>query len=205
MSSDPIEDGREGVEGLAGDGDGHDGAPLFSETGSVDTQTEPETDGEELSETEESPPETETKPLTHLFDLSPRLASLLADKKVFIFLDYDGTLTPIVSDPSAAHLSEEMRELLSKLADLCTIGIVTGRSMKTIKDFVKIQPKDKQNFMYAASHGFDIETGRRAVQHQVGEQYVPFLKRAAGELHERLKHVEGFGMEDNHYAVSAHY
>jgi trehalose-phosphatase len=44
-------------------------------------------------------------------------------------LDYDGTLTPIVADPAAAHLSPTLRQVLAALA--ChlryRVGIVSGR------------------------------------------------------------------------------
>lgn len=32
------------------------------------------------------------------------------DKKLAVFLDYDGTLTPIVRNPDQAYMSEEMRQ-----------------------------------------------------------------------------------------------
>jgi len=35
--------------------------------------------------------------------------------QVLLFLDYDGTLTPIVSDPAAAKLSDETRAVLHDL------------------------------------------------------------------------------------------
>eukprot|EP00920_Eleutheroschizon_duboscqi_P037374 GHVT01089580.1.p1 GENE.GHVT01089580.1~~GHVT01089580.1.p1 ORF type:complete len:625 (-),score=184.43 GHVT01089580.1:1085-2959(-) len=64
------------------------------------------------------------------------LRSELSDKNIFIFLDYDGTLTPIVSNPHEATLSLEMRKLLVRLGNSYPVGIVTGRALRTIKHFV---------------------------------------------------------------------
>ncbi len=33
-------------------------------------------------------------------------------KQVVVFLDYDGTLSPIVDDPDQAHMSDDVRETL---------------------------------------------------------------------------------------------
>uniref|UniRef100_A0A0G4H565 Trehalose 6-phosphate phosphatase n=1 Tax=Chromera velia CCMP2878 TaxID=1169474 RepID=A0A0G4H565_9ALVE len=140
-----------------------------------------------------------------LEDKKAAIRSALTDKRVFCFLDYDGTLTPIVRDPSAAFLPERMRDLLMALSDSCTVGIVTGRALKTIKGFVNISTFEKNNFMYAASHGFHIEIGTKHIHHQVGDQYIPRLKEAAAEIHEKLCHIPGFNMEDNEFAVSVHY
>jgi trehalose 6-phosphate phosphatase len=34
-------------------------------------------------------------------------------KKIVMFLDYDGTLSPIVDDPDRAYMSESVRNFLS--------------------------------------------------------------------------------------------
>jgi alpha,alpha-trehalase len=49
-----------------------------------------------------------------------------------MFLDYDGTLTPIVSDPLKAYLPVETRESLMNLAPRCYIAIITGRCVPSL-------------------------------------------------------------------------
>ena len=77
-----------------------------------------------------------------------------------MFLDYDGTLTPIVSDPDAATLSDHMRDAVGKLSDKATVAIVSGRAREKLRNFVQLP-----ELYYAGSHGFDIDgpggTGRR--------------------------------------------
>ena len=69
-----------------------------------------------------------------------------------VFLDYDGTLTPIVSDPDAATLSDHMRDAVGKLSDRATVAIVSGRAREKLRNFVQLP-----ELYYAGSHGFDID------------------------------------------------
>ena len=79
-----------------------------------------------------------------------------------VFLDYDGTLTPIVSDPDAATLSDHMRDAVGKLSDKATVAIVSGRAREKLRNFVQLP-----ELYYAGSHGFDIDgpggIGRRPI------------------------------------------
>ena len=58
--------------------------------------------------------------------------------QVAFFLDYDGTLTPLVSNPGEATLSEEARDVVRALALLFPTAIVTGRTKAKAHDFVQI-------------------------------------------------------------------
>ncbi len=53
-------------------------------------------------------------------------AAVLRAKRVVVLLDYDGTLTPIVNDPSQALLPSRTRDILVELAERCVVGIVSG-------------------------------------------------------------------------------
>jgi len=55
------------------------------------------------------------------------MTSRLAGHELALFLDYDGTLTPIVDRPEQAILSDDMRSLLARLATRCTLAMVSGR------------------------------------------------------------------------------
>ena len=53
-------------------------------------------------------------------------------------LDYDGTLAPIVADPSAARMLPGVRTLLQRLADRHPIAIVSGRSLEKLTQWVQV-------------------------------------------------------------------
>lgn len=140
-----------------------------------------------------------------------RSAAILEDlkgKRVYLFLDYDGTLTPIVNDPSRAYLPERMRNLLVNLAPSCAkVAIVTGRALRSLRTLTAL-PEDESGglpLLLAASHGFHIVGGSGTIQHQVGAQYIPKLREAAIGIGRALSGVEGVMFEDNDFAISVHF
>ncbi|MCK5534696.1 HAD-IA family hydrolase, partial [bacterium] len=65
--------------------------------------------------------------------------STLFNKKKVVFLDYDGTLTPIVERPELAVLSSEMRAAIKHLAEKYTVAIVSGRMREDVEKLVGIK------------------------------------------------------------------
>lgn len=133
----------------------------------------------------------------HLDELKERLAQ----KDVFIFLDYDGTLTPIVDTPDLAVLPPEMRKTVQRLSKKYKVSIVSGRATEDVRGKVQID-----GIFFAGSHGFEIvdPDGKvtvakeaRNARHVMDEVY--------GKLHARLKGVQGALVENVKYTISAHY
>lgn len=129
------------------------------------------------------------------------IAGSLEHKRPAIFLDYDGTLTPIVSQPEDAILSEGMRSVLSDLATLCTVAIVSGRDRNDVEPLVGLE-----GLVYAGSHGFDIKgpDGLR-LEHEGGRECLPDLEQAEAELGARLSSVAGARVERKRFAIANHY
>ena len=88
-----------------------------------------------------------------------------------VFLDYDGTLTPIVLDPGKAVLADAMRQLLISLSLRFTTAIISGRDLDDLKQFIRLD-----SVILAGSHGFDIEgpAGMR-MQAPDGTSFIPEL------------------------------
>lgn len=84
--------------------------------------------------------------LRHADELASRLARGGA-----VFLDYDGTLTPIVADPEEAHLSAETREVIGELARHVPVAVISGRVLGDVRARVELD-----RIYYAGSHGFEI-------------------------------------------------
>lgn len=123
------------------------------------------------------------------------------DRRVAVFLDYDGTLTPIVERPDLAVLSDDMRATLKALADYCTVFLISGRKRSDIERLVGLG-----NVVYAGCHGFDIAGPKdMAIEHEEGVGYVPVVAQAARELDRRLAGIEGVIVEDKTYAVAVHF
>jgi trehalose 6-phosphate phosphatase len=120
---------------------------------------------------------------------------------IAVFLDYDGTLTPIVRRPEEAELSETMRRVIRKLAKHCAVSIVSGRDLPDVRDLIGIE-----GLYYAGSHGFDIAgPGDRRHEHPAGARWLPQIDEAEEQLKNRLNRVRGCRVERKKFAVAVHY
>lgn len=122
-------------------------------------------------------------------------------KQLTLFLDYDGTLTPIVDRPELATMSEEMRATVKTLADHCTVAVISGRDRRDVERLVKVG-----SLFYAGSHGFDI-AGPQGwhLGYRAGDPYIPSIDRAESSLREALRRVEGTIIERKKYSLALHY
>jgi trehalose-phosphatase len=117
-----------------------------------------------------------------------------------VFLDYDGTLTPIVSQPEDAWLSDSMRQTLRKLAARApVVAILSGRDLDDVCRRVNID-----SIVYAGSHGFDI-AGPRGLRRQMAPEFLPNLDITEKELHEALDGISGARVERKRFSIAAHY
>ncbi len=125
----------------------------------------------------------------------------LDGRRPAVFLDYDGTLTPIVERPEDAKLSDEMRAVVRDLAGELTVAVVSGRDRRDVQRLVKID-----ELVYAGSHGFDIRGPEgMAIEHEVGRDVGPELDEAERELHELTDSIEGAQIERKTYSIAVHY
>ncbi len=118
-----------------------------------------------------------------------------------IFLDYDGTLTPIVEDPDEATLSTKARAVLERLAEHYTVAIISGRDLQDVKNKVGLS-----DILYAGSHGFDIAgPGDTYRDEQRGQPFLPALDRAERRLREDLSDIPGARIDRKRFSIAVHY
>ena len=130
--------------------------------------------------------------------------SALGDLRPAVFLDYDGTLTPIVEHPDLAVLSDHGRTTLEQLAaTTATVAILSGRDADDVIGKVGVP-----GLYYAGSHGFDIRTpSGDAAGGDLDrfDAFLPELEAAEGELRDALADVPGSNIERKRYAIAVHY
>ena len=118
-----------------------------------------------------------------------------------LFLDYDGTLTPIVEHPDLAVLSDEMKGALQDLAKRFPVAILSGRDLADVRKMVGID-----GLVYAGSHGFDVDApealGGRVQQ---GVEAAADLAAAREDLTAKVKDIRGAWVEHKTFAVTVHY
>lgn len=123
-------------------------------------------------------------------------------RRLVFFLDYDGTLSPIVSNPERAFMRDDTRTALRALSRTYVTAVVSGRALEKVRRLVGLD-----DLVYAGSHGFDIDGPQgTSMSHTVGEEWRPKLEHAMDVFRERILPLyPGSSLEDNKYAVSVHF
>jgi len=186
-----VEAGRRGgfalVVGLARGGE--DGEEALREAGADVVLRD--LGGVQVAPRDASPPDA----VRHL----PALLARAAGRDLVVFLDYDGTMTPIVDRPEDAILSASMREAVRRLAGHLPVAVVSGRDRSVVSELVGVE-----GVHYAGSHGMDL-AGPDGVGETRGEAALPALDAAEGMLRERLAGIDGALVERKRFSVAAHY
>ncbi len=127
---------------------------------------------------------------------------ILGKKFLFIGLDYDGTLTPIVSHPDQACLSEDTKSLLADLSNLphTFVCIISGRSCVDVRGKVGIK-----RIIYAGNHGMEIKGGGLSFSIRNSKEYVEEINKICRKLTQRLKGIKDVWVEDKGLTASLHY
>ncbi|MBU2530851.1 MAG: trehalose-phosphatase, partial [Elusimicrobia bacterium] len=121
-------------------------------------------------------------------------------KKTVFFLDYDGTLTPIVDKPSMAVITPEMKSTLRALSEKFQVAIVSGRSREDVENLVGIK-----ELLYVGNHGFDIKGQELELIMPEVQKFMPLIKKITEELYSKLGNIEGCIIEKKKFSAAVHY
>ncbi|XP_014515304.2 probable trehalose-phosphate phosphatase 3 [Vigna radiata var. radiata] len=155
-----------------------------------------------------------------VLDNFDKVMSVAEGKEIVVFLDYDGTLSPIVDDPDKAYMSDAMRAAVREVAYCFPTAIVSGRRKDKVYEFVKLR-----NVYYAGSHGMDISTpsgsskcedqrhqikgvdekGNHVVHFHPAKDFLPTIQEIIKVLKENTRRIKGSMIEDNMFCVTVHY
>jgi trehalose 6-phosphate synthase/phosphatase len=127
------------------------------------------------------------------------ISARLDGRMPVLFVDYDGTLTPIVAHPRRAILSARIRRMLEHLARAMPVVVLSGRGREDLISKVGLR-----GLVYAGSHGFDISSAD-GLRHEVAAEFIPIMKGAAQRLREATAQIEGVVIEEKRFSVAVHY
>ncbi|CAK9174941.1 unnamed protein product [Ilex paraguariensis] len=142
-------------------------------------------------------------------DMFEQITNASKGKQIVMFLDYDGTLSPIVEDPDRAFMDRKMRKTVRKLAGYFPTAIVSGRCRDKVYSFVRLA-----ELYYAGSHGMDIKgpskgskykKGTQGVLFQPASEFLPMIDEVYKALLETTKSTPGAKVENNKFCVSVHF
>lgn len=121
---------------------------------------------------------------------------------ILLMTDYDGTLTPIVDDPSDAVLSAQTRQDLARLA--CSprgrVAVISGRGLEDLQARVALA-----DIIYAGCHGLEVAGPNLTFRHPDAVAQQPMLGAVGEILVRRAPSVSGMRVEVKGLAVAVHY
>src|SRR5215470_10133952 len=139
--------------------------------------------------------------LPHALGESETLAQRFAGKQLAVFLDYDGTLTPISDRPEDAVISDNMREAVRRLAERVPVVVVSGRDCMVVQQLMGLD-----TLIVAGDHGFDIwSPTARSIQREAGASFEGLLREVEAKLRAELANIPGALVEPKQRSVAVHF
>jgi len=120
----------------------------------------------------------------------------------YFFLDYDGTLTPIVSRPEVALLPPEAKKALIRLRDCpgVFLSIISGRVLEDLYGRIGIP-----GITYVGNHGLEIRNPAGIHKTVLSASRKKELKQIQAALKANLGSLPGMILEDKESFLSVHY
>ncbi len=121
---------------------------------------------------------------------------------LLLFLDFDGTLAPIVDQPARAGISTAARLVLTRLAarDDVTIAIMSGRRLDDVRRRTGID-----GLIYAGNHGLQIAGQGLSFEHPTAFGLQSELRRLATRTSRQTAALRGVKVESKGLTASVHF
>ena len=130
-----------------------------------------------------------------------QLLDRLDGRPLVVFLDYDGTLSPIAPRPELAVLPDATRQVLGQLAARWTTAIISGRGLADARKLVGLD-----SIIYAGNHGLEIEgPPASGISRNLADDYREDVTRACEQIEHALGDVPGTLVENKVFSLSVHY
>jgi trehalose 6-phosphate phosphatase len=124
------------------------------------------------------------------------------DQKVFLFLDYDGTLVPIAPTPAEAVPPPSLINLLNILVRLpnMKVAVISGRP---VKDLASLMPV--KGLVLAGLHGLELPLQDARADQSSFLRVVPAINMLSGTARALIEGKNGFLLEEKGFSLALHY
>lgn len=139
----------------------------------------------------------------HLSTVSRKIKeSIEAGAHLLLLLDFDGTLAPIVRNPSEAFLPTRTLDTLKTLnrKTWCTIAILSGRQLDDLVEKVGID-----GIIYGGNHGVELRGPGIDFQAPLPAETTDVLRTVAYRLEALGSFINGVLIENKGSSLSIHY
>ncbi len=122
--------------------------------------------------------------------------------RISLFLDFDGTVSPIVASPADARLDPEISSILKALSERWEfdVAIVSGRALSDVRERAGLS-----NVIYAGNHGLEIESDTVRFREPRAEALRRELRCVLLQLKLALSDTAGLEIEDKALTLSVHF
>jgi trehalose-phosphatase len=119
-----------------------------------------------------------------------------------LFLDFDGTVSPIAETPLLAEIDPEIREIIGHMAarEDVHVSIVSGRSIDDVRTRAGVA-----GVIYAGNHGLEIESDTVCFREPQAESLRLELRALILQLELALSGTDGTLIEQKGLSASVHY
>jgi alpha,alpha-trehalose-phosphate synthase [UDP-forming]/trehalose-phosphatase len=136
----------------------------------------------------------------HVFEHWAEIKKRIQGRPVFLFLDYDGTLTPIVASPERADLSADMRNRIGRLRGKVPLAVISGRSLEDVRNKVGLE-----GIIYAGNHGAELGGGLETGGWPENRYDRALLEEYLARLRAATACIPGVYIEDKTITASIHF
>jgi len=132
--------------------------------------------------------------------LCDRLRTLSRTPVLLVACDYDGTLSPIVSDPMQAFPHRETVVALRNLAalDRTHVAVISGRSLRDLAQLSGLP----DTVRLVGSHGSEFDPDFAA---KLSDEQIALRARILAELQELAAEADGLHVEEKPASIAFHY
>ena len=140
-------------------------------------------------------------PPRYYFDADP-LRDVARKKRLALFLDFDGTLTPIRKQPSRSCLSPGIESALNAVqaSGRCVVAIISGRSLDDLRQRISFR-----GFYCAGSHGIEISGPKLRFVHEAARSGRPAVDAIYSDIVAAASAYDGVQIEKKPYSFAIHY
>lgn len=140
--------------------------------------------------------------MKYLFKDWKRIKKAAGAREVMLFLDYDGTLTPMAPAPPQAVMPPQVKKTLLEFSRTpgCSLAVVSGRALRDIKKMVGVP-----GIFYVGNHGLEIEGPGISFENLMTPDTRAVIEKIKADLEQKLGGISGVFLEDKHFTLSLHY
>ncbi len=126
----------------------------------------------------------------------------MRERYTALFLDYDGTLTPIVARPDLAKLDAAGKAVLGTLSGLDGLqtAIVSGRALSNVQAQIGIP-----ELIYVGNHGLELHGPHIDFILPAAVEAKPLIENLDRRLRDELGGMKPVLIENKEYTLSVHY